>query len=347
MIHFKPILNFFTLSLVVLLLSCSGGQKKGEQADSGVEASTPKVEINSEAKLLLKTLSEMGDYANSRNFPSLIKPSAVFEELDGNIQIIDLRSEDAFDDGHIKGAVRVSFSDLPAYFSNDIKPFEYDKIVMVCYSGQIASYATSLLRLAGYGNVYAMRWGMSAWNKYFAEDSWLDNVSSEFQDQLETAEHDKAAVTDLPKLNTGKTSGDEILQVRIDSLFAAGYSEALIHADDVFEDPAHYYTINYDRKDKYESGHIPGAVRYKPGGTLGIVSEMQTIPTDKEVVVYCNTGHNSGFATAYLRLFGYDAKTLTFGNNAFMYDKMKEEESALSWLPFTEAEIHDYPYVSN
>lgn len=347
MIKIKPILKFCTLAVFAFMISCSGGQKKSQQQEPGVGETTPKVEVNAKAKLLLKTLNEMGDYANSRDFPSLIKPSAVYEELDGNIHIIDLRTEDAYNDGHINGAVRVDFSDLPTYFANDIKPFEYDKIVLACYAGQIASYSASLLRLAGYGNVYAMRWGMSGWNKHFAEDSWLANVSSDFQGRLDTTDYEKAALSDFPKLNTDKTSGDELLQQRIDSLFAAGYREALVYADDVFENPGNYYTINYDRRDKYESGHIPGAVRYKPGQTLGIVSEMQTIPVDKEVVVYCNTGHNSGFATAYLRLFGYDAKTLTFGNNAFMYDKMKEEESTLSWLPFTETEIEDYPYVQN
>jgi len=344
----KSIFTFIVLLVAVLLVACSDGQKKPQQTVTEVqETTTQKVEINKEARLLLKTLNEMGDYVNSRNFPSLIKPESVYEELDANNLIIDLRNEESFADGHIKGAVNVGFSELPDYFTNDIKPFEYERIVLVCYAGQIASYAASLLRLEGYGNVYAMRWGMSGWNRHFAEDSWLVAVASDYQDQLETEEHDKAKATDFPKLNTGKTTGEEILQVRIDSLFAAGVSDALILAREVFEDPLNYYVINYDRRDKYESGHIPGAVRYKPNATLGIVSEMQTIPIDKEVVLYCNTGHNSGFATAYLRLFGYDAKTLTYGNNAFMFDKMKEEESTLSWLPFTEAEIHDYPYVSD
>lgn len=344
----KSISRFFTFLAFTLLISCSGGQKKSAKEPTKVQDTTPrKAEINQEAKLLLKTLNEMGDYVNSRNFPSLIKPSSVYEELDGNLLIVDLRNEESFADGHIKGAVNVGFSELPDYFTNDIKPFEYDKIVLVCYAGQIASYATSLLRLAGYGNVYAMRWGMSGWNPHFAEDSWLDAVSSDYQDELETTDHEKAATGDFPKLGSGITNGDELLQARIDSLFAEGVSGALVLANEVFEDPSNYYIINYDRRDKYESGHIPGAIRYKPNATLGIVSEMQTIPTDKEVVLYCNTGHNSGFATAYLRLFGYDAKTLTYGNNAFMYDKMKDEESTLSWLPFTEAEIHDYPYVTN
>ncbi|MDP3443032.1 MAG: rhodanese-like domain-containing protein, partial [Ignavibacteria bacterium] len=100
-------------------------------------------------------------------------------------------------------------------------------------------------------------------------------------------------------------------------------------------------------KDKYDSGHIPGAVRYKTNGTLGIVSEMQSIPTDKEVAIYCGTGHNSAFVSAYLRLFGYNAKTILYGNNAFMHSKMLKDKALLSWLPYTEAEIENYAYVKN
>ncbi|MBN1986368.1 MAG: hypothetical protein JW761_08700 [Prolixibacteraceae bacterium] len=346
MIHLKSGSKVWLLLFVLSIFSCSGGQQKQADENSTAQvATTAKVEINPEAQLLLDYLVEMGDYANSRDFPSLIKPSSVYEELDKNMLIVDIRRPDIFKNGHIKGAVNVEFSKLPDYFTNEIKPFEFDKIVLVCYAGQVSSYATSLLRLAGYGNVYAMRWGMSGWNKDFAEGSWLDVVSAAYEDQLETTDNEKATPHDFPKLNTGKNTGEEIMLARLDTLFAQGSSAALVYAEDIFANPGNYYTINYDRRDKYESGHIPGAIRYKPNATLGIVSEMQTIPTDKEVVVYCNTGHNSGFATAYLRLFGYNAKTLTYGNNAFMYDKMVAQEQSLSWMPFTEAEIENYPYT--
>jgi hypothetical protein len=63
------------------------------------------------------------------------------------------------------------------------------------------------------------------------------------------------------------------------------------------------------------------------------------------VVIYCGTGHNSGFVTAYLRLFGYDAYTLKYGNNGFMYDLMVRDRASLSWLPFTEDDINDFSYV--
>ena len=73
---------------------------------------------------------------------------------------------------------------------------------------------------------------------------------------------------------------------------------------------------------------------------------MRTIPTNQSVVVYCGTGHNSQFAVAYLRLFGYDAKSMNYGNNGFMHQKMMEEKEALSWHPYTAEDTQDFPYES-
>jgi rhodanese-related sulfurtransferase len=72
---------------------------------------------------------------------------------------------------------------------------------------------------------------------------------------------------------------------------------------------------------------------------------MSTIPFDKPVVVYCGTGHNSAFATAYLRLFGYDARTLKYGNNSFMHNRMIAKREALSWLPFSDEDVNNFPVV--
>lgn len=334
--------------LLSVLVACSGGNKpKQAETSASAEVKSATIELNDEAQKLLKYLEESGDYVNGRNFPSLIKASSVHEELSGNIKIIDLRSPEAYAKGHIKGAVNVDFTKIPDYFSNVIKPFEFDKIVLVCKSGQTSSYTTSLLRLVGYGNVYAMRWGMSIWNKDFAADSWRDAISDKYETQLETTENERAALSDFPLLNTGKATGEEIMTARFNSLFSEGYTEAFITDDPVFGQPQNFYTVNFERKDKYDSGHIPGAVRYKTNGTLGIVSEMQSIPTDKEVAIYCGTGHNSAFVSAYLRLFGYNAQTILYGNNAFMHSKMLKDKALLSWLPYSEAEVENYAYVKN
>jgi len=336
--------------LVVLLLitlfntGCSG-DKTAKTKTADTTAVAKPVTIDNETMLLLKDLADNGDYVNSREFPSLIKASVVHESLGNNIQVIDLRTPLLYSQGHIKGAVNKSFEDLPAYFESTIKPFELDKIILVCEDGQLSSYAASLLRLMGYGNVYAMRWGMSAWNKKLAEAGWLKGISGKYEPNLEQAVHEKHVAVGMPELKTGLSSGADISAARFKSLFAEGTGNMLITPDEVFANPQQYYVINYERKDKYDDGHIPGAVRYKPNATLGLTAEMSTIPTDKTVVVYCGTGHNSGFVTAYLRLFGYDARTLKYGNNGFMHDKMVKQNVALSWLPFSSTDINDFPVV--
>jgi rhodanese-related sulfurtransferase len=197
----------------------------------------------------------------------------------------------------------------------------------------------------GYGNVYSMRWGMSAWNNRYAQEGWLKGVSGKYETKLENTVDKRPSLNGMPDLKTGLLTGPEIGTARFRKLFEEGTADIFITADEVFSNPQKYYIINLDRKDKYEDGHIPGAVRYKPEGTLGYTDEMASIPAGKPVVVYCGTGHNSGFATAYLRLFGYDAHTLKYGNNGFMYDKMVKQRTALSWLPFTQAEVNNFEVV--
>ena len=341
-------LAFFVL-ILLLLLSARCSENKSEKKAADTPGLTPAIKtpliIGNETSLLLKDLEDNGDYVNSQVFPSLIKASIVNESLGKNILIIDLRSSKLFSEGHIKGSVNKRFEQLPAYLETGIKPFEYDKIIMVCEDGQVSSYTTCLLRLMGYGNIYSMRWGMSAWNAQYANNGWLKGVSGKYEANLENKVNERPVSKGMPELGTGKVSGEEIGSERFHKLFEEGTGNMLITADEVFSNPQKYFIINLERKDKYEDGHIPGAVRYKPEATLGFTEEMSSIPSDKTVVIYCGTGHNSGFATAYLRLFGYDARTLKYGNNSFMHDKMVRQRATLSWLPFTAADVNNFQTV--
>jgi rhodanese-related sulfurtransferase len=179
-----------------------------------------------------------------------------------------------------------------------------------------------------------------------AESGWLSGLSGKYENQLDTVGHEPPQGSTMPDLKTGMTTGEEIGAARFKLLFSQGASDVLITSDEVFSNPDKYFVINLERKDKYESGHIPGAVRYKPESTLGFTDQMASIPPDKTVVVYCGTGHNSAFATAFLRLFGYDARTLKYGNNSFMHEKMVARKETLSWLPFTQADVNNFETVN-
>jgi rhodanese-related sulfurtransferase len=72
------------------------------------------------------------------------------------------------------------------------------------------------------------------------------------------------------------------------------------------------YIISIRSSEHYELGHVPGAVNI-PAGSLFEEENMEDLPTDKQIVVYCYTGQGAGHVSALLNINGYDAISLKFG----------------------------------
>ena len=119
----------FILFLLVFAVSCkpSGEQKSETVTQAEQEHASSITAFEGPAAILLQQLREQGDYVNSRQFPSMIKPETVYNELGQNNLILDLRNAERFEMGHIKGAINVPMDKLLSYFENDIIPFQYDK----------------------------------------------------------------------------------------------------------------------------------------------------------------------------------------------------------------------------
>lgn len=81
-----------------------------------------------------------------------------------DIAILDIRSAADFANGHIEGAVNVAVGDIVTYYRNNNLSSK-NRVIIACYSGQSAGFATALLRLSGYSNVYDFKFGMSVWNE--------------------------------------------------------------------------------------------------------------------------------------------------------------------------------------
>ena len=129
----------------------------------------------SETKILIDYLEANGNFINSKTSESLVTPDEVKKNLKNEkYLLIDIRTKTWFDYGHIKGAVNVDPVTFLSHFQTQITPGNFEKIVIICYSGQSAAYYTSLLRMAGYNNVYSMKWGMSSWRQDFAENAWSE-----------------------------------------------------------------------------------------------------------------------------------------------------------------------------
>jgi rhodanese-related sulfurtransferase len=263
------------------------------------------------------------DYVNS-DLPSIITADEVKGlNATGDIYIIDIRSAADFAKGFIKNAVNVAEGQVLAHVE-DTDLSDYQKIAVVCYSGQTAGWATCILRLAGYDNAFSMKWGMNAWNSDISS-SWDDNIGNGYATHFTTEATEKGPAGSLPALSTGKTTGEEIFKARAAAVMAEGFTAAKVSAKAVTDNKDDYYIVNYWNTDDYnDPGHIEGAVQYTPGESMALAEDLKTLPTDKPIAVYCYTGQTSAFLTAYLRLLGYNAKSILYGTNGMIYDQCKD-----------------------
>lgn len=279
------------------------------------------------------------DFVNT-DMPTLIGATEVRTlNTTNQVYIIDIRSVADFTAGHIANAHNVAFADLLTHIKG-VNLASYTKVAIVCYTGQTAGYGASLLRLMGYDKVFSMKWGMSSWNTAFA-GKWNSAVSNAYASQFVTTSTAKAAKGDMPVLSTGKTTGQEILEARVATLLAEGFTPASTSGQTVFGNLTANYILNYWPANQYAFGHVPGAVQYTPKETIKYTVDLTTLPANKPVVVYCYTGMTSAYLTAYLRLLGYDAKSLLFGVNGMSYDMMVAN-SLTTWKA---SEIMGYDFV--
>lgn len=332
---------FFFIIFSAIILFNSGCSKEEEPV-------TPP-EIN-ESEILLNYLESNNDYIN--NSSTFIITASDVNTLritfPTKLLVIDIRDEAKYSNGHIEGAVRVDFSNLYEYIKT-INTASYTKVVIACCAGQTSAYGVSLLRaIGGNTNVFSLKWGMSSWDSTFAQNYWLANISNAYATQfVNTPSPNKNPKGQLPvTLSTGKRTGPEILEARVKELFAAGYEVATLPAISVMQSLNSYYVISYRTDALYlNPGHIPGSINYDPTFLpFKGSNDLTTIPTNKTSVLYCFTGQTSSYVGAYLRLLGYDIKSLTYGSNSMIYDIMLNGNFTNTFIPANE--IKGYPYVT-
>jgi rhodanese-related sulfurtransferase len=81
-----------------------------------------------------------------------------------NAVIIDVRTQEEWDAGHIPGAIHIPLSEVKGRL-DEFKAFEGKTLVMQCRSGKRSASAGKILLSAGYENVSNLTGGINAWGK--------------------------------------------------------------------------------------------------------------------------------------------------------------------------------------
>ncbi len=74
--------------------------------------------------------------------------------------LVDIRDESSFDNGHIPGAVHLNNDNLNDYISETDRT---TPLVVVCYVGNSSRGAAQVLANAGFETVYSLDGGMNLW----------------------------------------------------------------------------------------------------------------------------------------------------------------------------------------
>ena len=280
------------------------------------------------------------DYINdSADCPGTISASALYTDL-SEYTVIDVRSQTAYDTGHIAGAYWTDWTHFVDDMANNIpsdKPY-----VFACYSGQSAGHYKFCAEMLGYENVKTLAWGMSSWNAA-AATSWTDNANDTAGNVLTDLGYTAETTNNNENLDWHPyptTTGS--VEERVASVLAGGFkstSLATMHAGGL----ENYFILNYFGVGDYDGtsgatpGHIPGAFQFTPYASLGAGEWLGHLPSDgTTIVVYCWTGQHSSQVTAYLNYLGYNAVSLSFGSNKLFYTDLTSHK-------WTEANVNSYP----
>lgn len=305
------ILLFFVPMLS--LISCD----RGDDIDSGNPIMEPAFDLMKQHMLdngmdLPNILSGPGGEVK---FVAGAPDAAGLDAFLGKYTILDIRSAEAFNSGHIQGAKNIVFTDILTEADAAAK-----QVLVVCYTGQTACFATSLLRMAGHKNAQALKWGMSGWNSETA-GAWNSNTGDEAMGHANWAANnapDNLTLED-PYLDMYNTDGAEILRQRVEAVVEEGFKSA--KGTDVLNNPENYFVNNYFSDTDYGNfGHIQDAYRIKEELKLEGNGYRSVDPDQNaNVITYCYTGQTSAVVTAWLRVLGYDAYSLTFGMNGLYH----------------------------
>ncbi|MGD9146604.1 MAG: rhodanese-like domain-containing protein [Anaerolineae bacterium] len=307
--------------------------------------------------LLLGTaaLAQDGDFgviqrtaeAQLDGWSPVISADALYENLnDGddsnNPFIVSVRAPDAYELGHIPGAINIPWKTIAKPESLAKLPTD-QPIVVYCYTGHTGQISATVLRMLGY-DVQNLKFGMMGWtlNDEVLSTTRYDPATSPDY-PLETEPNEATETYDYPVVNTGESDAQEIVRAAADAWLNSEDSTPIVSADSVFEnlsdgdDSNNPVILSVRAPDAYALGHVPGAINI-PWSQIASPENLAKLPADQPILAYCYTGHTGQVATTVLGLLGYDVSNMKYGMMGWTQD-----DEVLATARYDPATAPDYP----
>jgi rhodanese-related sulfurtransferase len=247
--------------------------------------------------------------------------------------IIDLRNADPdmphpYALGHIPGAIHIPWRKIAEW--RYLKDLPKDrKLVVYSSTGQIGGQVSAILNILGFDAVNLM-WGITSWTasadvapgRYEKSRDTVWSSGGSFRTVIRINEPQETY--ELPNYEEKGSHGgfEAVLSAALLYLNALDKSFTISapELDRLLNFSANPFLVPLvlDVRDDtaYRIGHIDNCLHI----TLGALfkrENLRRLPPGRQVVAYCETGHDSGQAAALLNLLGYDAVSLKWGISAW------------------------------
>lgn len=296
----KLLVLVLTIALMTTTFAACGGQEAEAPAPAPEEVESTVVED-----------AAMGYFANLPENRNMIEMADLMTKIDAGEEmfILDVRSLEDYDKGHLKGAVNLPFASTAIaenleFIPDDVPVFVY------CYTGQTANQVTAVLNVAGKPVTNIKGGFLRGITVTEGHEAYLDMVSVPVPtDTYAVDEELKAAVADyfdvLVSYNGTPTANQNIAVEAVKEIIDSESDE--------------YFILSVRQAEDFAKGHLPGAVNI-PYGT-GMQDSFADLPMDKKIIVYCYTGQTASQTVGILRLLGYEAYNMSFGMGSVETEK--------------------------
>ncbi len=313
--------------------------EQGEAAAEAGETATTDVAIGSqhyhvaEAARSFLALSKL-ETSDPNYFSPITTATALHDKLYDSDSandplVVSVRAGADYAAGHVPTAINIGWKAVAddASLATLGDPATAKPIVDYCYTGNTGGIASSVLNMLGY-RAQNMKYGIVAWTP----DTTARGANGVEPDLTKdfTVETDVNTATETftPPLlaSEGVETPQDAVQAAAQAYLANPVMAPTIGAQTLFDnlndgnadnDP---FIISVRKATDYAIGHIPGAINI-PWNDIALAENLAKIPTDRDIVVYCYTGHTGAVATGVLGVLGYHkVKNLKYGMAGWTQD---------------------------
>ncbi|NBG89630.1 rhodanese-like domain-containing protein [Isachenkonia alkalipeptolytica] len=266
------------------------GDDEEEATEEDEEEAAEEESLDAAEVVWNATKPVMEGVADGNNILGFEEGLEQLEENPDDYFVIDMRRGEDYEEGHLPGAVHVSYDQLAQ--AMDSVPQDKE-ILIYCYTGQTSGQAVAAYQAMGF-DALSLGGGMNF--------GWAPLELSE--DTLETE------ANELPEATADWTAEEEVLQVEFHKHFNQG-TNYIVQPEELEEAMGDDIMIlDIRNQDAFDEGHIEGA-EFMPWADMA--ANFDEIPTDKPVYVTCFSGQTAGQAIFNLRVNGIEAYSLYRG----------------------------------